>query len=46
MTSVGFQYVLLEFFSHLMSHVCCMATTFPTDGLFSSDGPGGDFLAF
>ncbi len=31
--SVGFQYVLLEFFSYLMSHLCCMATTFPTDGL-------------
>ncbi len=28
---VGFQYVPPEFFSYLMSHLCCMATTFPTD---------------
>ncbi len=27
----GFQYVPPEFFSYLMSHLCCMATTFPTD---------------
>ncbi len=25
--------VPLEFFSYLMSHLCCMATTFPTDVL-------------
>ncbi len=30
--SVGFQYVPADFFSYLMSHLCCMATTFPTDG--------------
>ncbi len=29
--SVGFQYVPPEFFSYLMSHLCCMAATFPTD---------------
>ncbi len=28
---VAFQYVPPEFFSYLMSHLCCMATTFPTD---------------
>ncbi len=27
----GFLYVPPEFFSYLMSHICCMATTFPTD---------------
>ena len=26
-----FQYVPPEFFSYLMSHLCCMVTTFPTD---------------
>ncbi len=30
--SVGFQYVPPEFFSYLMSHLCSMATTCPTDG--------------
>ncbi len=29
---VGFQYVPPELFSYLMSHLCCMATTFPTNG--------------
>ncbi len=29
--SVGFQYVPPEFFSYLMSHLCCMAATFLTD---------------
>ncbi len=30
---VGFQYVPPESFSYLMSHLCCMATTFPTDDM-------------
>ena len=29
--SVGFQYVPPNFISYLMSHLCCMATTFATD---------------
>ncbi len=28
----AFQYVPPELFSYLMSHLCCMATTFLTDG--------------
>ncbi len=32
--SVGFQYVPPEFFSYLMSHLCSMATTFPTDAIW------------
>ncbi len=28
----GFQYVPSEFFSYLMTELCCMVTSFPTDG--------------
>ncbi len=38
---VGFQYVPPELFSYFMSHLCCMATTFPTDASLSPVVPAG-----
>ena len=41
-----FQYVRPEFFSYLMSHLCCMATAFPTDAVSGSLSLGYDLLYY
>ncbi len=41
--SVGYHYVQPEYFSYLMSHLGCMATTFPTDECYRPHHDMGNY---